>query len=41
MKNIRNSFVSAMNKRHVGSIGMKDRRKKRINNPKKSWKGEL
>ena len=40
MKSKRNSLVAAMNKRHVRSRPMKDRRSKRMNNPKKSWKEE-
>lgn len=41
MKKInRNGLVQAMNKRHAASGPMKDRREKRVKNPKKSWKSE-
>jgi len=41
MKSNRNGLVQAMNKRHSASRPMKDRREKRANNPKRSWKEEL
>jgi hypothetical protein len=40
-RNVRNGLVQAMNKRHATSKPMKDRRGKRLNNKKNSWKGEL
>lgn len=36
----RNGLVQAMNKRHVVSRPHKDKRAKRANNPKRSWKEE-
>ena len=41
MKSNRNGYVAAMNKRHGSSRPMKDKREKRVNNPKKSWKEEV
>jgi len=38
MKHNRNSLVVAMNKRHVSGRPMKNRRDKRKDNPKKSWR---
>jgi hypothetical protein len=38
MKRNRNSLVAAMNKRHASGRPMKNRRDKRKNNPKKSWR---
>ena len=38
MKHARNGLVQAMNKRHVAAKPMRDKRSKRKNNPKKSWK---
>lgn len=41
MKASRNGYVAAMNKRHTSSKPMKDRREKRSNNRKNSWKEEI
>lgn len=38
MKRNRNGLVQAMNKRHTSARPMRDKRAKRSNNPKKSWK---
>ena len=40
MKSNRNGYVAAMNKRHGSSKPMKDRRDRRTNNRKNSWKEE-
>jgi len=40
MKIYRSGLTQAMNKRHVASPPHKDKRKKRSNNPKRSWKEE-
>jgi hypothetical protein len=40
MKNKRNGLVQAMIKRHTSARPMKDRRDRRSNNPKRSWKEE-
>lgn len=40
MKFHRNGLTQAMNKRHAASKPHKDKRTKRANNPKRSWKEE-
>lgn len=40
MKFRRNGLAQAMNKRHARSKPHKDKRLKRANNPKRSWKEE-
>lgn len=40
MKKIRNKFALAMAKRHHGTTVHRDRRKRRQNNQKRSWKRE-
>jgi hypothetical protein len=41
MKNKRNGLVQAMIKRHKVTNPHKDRRTKRSNNPKRSWKEDI
>lgn len=41
MKFKRNGLVQAMNKRHKVATPHKDRREKRVNNVKRSWKEDL